>query len=141
MKKLNFIILTCYGLSPAAISAHGGGVDRNGCHNERSTGTRHCHGTTNSDSPHVRRSTTRPPVKPESLFSARQTVADEQLRIVQKMLIQLGFSVGEPDGLLDEKTVEAIKTVEEQNGIPITGAVTPELVDILIATLKGGALK
>ena len=41
MKKVILLILiTC--LATTAYS-HGGRTDKNGCHNEKKTGTRHCH--------------------------------------------------------------------------------------------------
>jgi hypothetical protein len=33
---------------PEASFAHGGGVDSSGCHNDRSTGMKHCHGAGSS---------------------------------------------------------------------------------------------
>ncbi|WP_425493318.1 YHYH domain-containing protein [Microvirga zambiensis] len=41
MKALLAVILTMV-LTGSAF-AHGGGLDRNGCHTDRKTGDRHCH--------------------------------------------------------------------------------------------------
>jgi hypothetical protein len=41
MKALLAVIMTAL-LATAAL-AHGGGLDKNGCHTNRKTGDRHCH--------------------------------------------------------------------------------------------------
>lgn len=41
MKK--FIILALIASFTTAVYSHGGRTDKNGCHNEKKTGTRHCH--------------------------------------------------------------------------------------------------
>ena len=42
--KAAFFALVLVVLSPIASAwAHGGGLDRNGCHNNRQTGGYHCH--------------------------------------------------------------------------------------------------
>lgn len=45
MRKLIIGALMVLGLTAAAASAyaHGGGLDRNGCHHDRKAGTYHCH--------------------------------------------------------------------------------------------------
>ena len=43
MRKLLFLALFLAGQS-FTVSAHGGGVDANGCHTNRKTGDFHCHG-------------------------------------------------------------------------------------------------
>lgn len=41
MKKVILLILiTCFATTAYS---HGGRTDKNGCHNEKKTGTRHCH--------------------------------------------------------------------------------------------------
>lgn len=46
--RLNFRITLCLALAlalavPAAVSAHSGGLNSEGCHNDRKTGDYHCH--------------------------------------------------------------------------------------------------
>ncbi len=53
------------------------------------------------------------------------------------MLIELNFPIGEPDGLLGAKTIEAIESVERKSGLPVTGMVSSALIDALISDLKG----
>jgi localization factor PodJL len=46
----------------------------------------------------------------------------------QALLNKLGFDVGAPDGQMDERTREVIKSFERQNGLEETGKVTIQLV-------------
>jgi Putative peptidoglycan binding domain len=49
----------------------------------------------------------------------------------QALLNKLGFDVGAPDGQMDERTREAIKSFERQNGLEETGKVTIQLLERL----------
>jgi peptidoglycan hydrolase-like protein with peptidoglycan-binding domain len=51
----------------------------------------------------------------------------------QKLLDQLGFNIGEPDGTLGTKTKNAIRLFQLQSGLEVTGEVTPELLDAMRA--------
>ena len=37
------LLLALFGLAPLLVQAHGGGLDKNGCHTNRKTGEYHCH--------------------------------------------------------------------------------------------------
>jgi Putative peptidoglycan binding domain/LysM domain len=52
---------------------------------------------------------------------------------LQKRLINLGFLAGEPNGQLDDETVEALKTFQARFGVPVTG----EPDDSTLEKLKG----
>jgi len=44
MRPFNYILLTLLFLNPSVSRAHGGGLNKEGCHNNRKTGDYHCHG-------------------------------------------------------------------------------------------------
>lgn len=44
MRGLAIIVGALLLTAPVALAAHGGRTDKNGCHTDRKTGTRHCHG-------------------------------------------------------------------------------------------------
>lgn len=44
MKFLTAVITLALLATPAVVVAHSGGTDKNGCHTNRKTGDRHCHG-------------------------------------------------------------------------------------------------
>lgn len=44
MKLLTAIVSVALLAVPVAVAAHSGGTDKNGCHTNRKTGDRHCHG-------------------------------------------------------------------------------------------------
>ena len=50
---------------------------------------------------------------------------------VQKMLVQLGYDPGTLDGTMTAQTHEAIKTFEARSGMPVTGELSPALLQKL----------
>jgi peptidoglycan hydrolase-like protein with peptidoglycan-binding domain len=62
--------------------------------------------------------------------------ASEDVRRVQKALIALGFDAGGADGILTERTREAIRAFEAYRGLPVTGTVTPDLARALGIVLQ-----
>jgi localization factor PodJL len=60
---------------------------------------------------------------------------------IQKMLMKLGYNVGEPDGRLGGRTANAIRLYQLQSGLKVTGEVSPELEAMLKSqtSLTGGA--
>lgn len=42
LKSITVVLLTIV-LGATSLQAHSGRTDKNGCHNETATGTRHCH--------------------------------------------------------------------------------------------------
>jgi hypothetical protein len=113
--------------------AHGGGLDSSGCHHDRKRGGYHCHGGNSAPAPepvYARPST------PSYLFSAPTLiVSDPSVEIVQKMLNRLGYDLGRADGVLGEKTKNAIRRFEATHGMDISGAISDDLIDSLIASL------
>ncbi len=57
----------------------------------------------------------------------------EFVAAVQRGLASLGFLHGEIDGIAGEATARAIRNFEVFNNYPVTGEVTPELIDMLQA--------
>jgi len=56
---------------------------------------------------------------------------DELIALVQKLLADQGYDPGPPDGLLGQKTVEAITEFQAKSGLPMTGKVDTTLVSAL----------
>ena len=57
----------------------------------------------------------------------------ELIAQVQRGLASLGFLSGEVDGVAGEATAKAIRNFEVYYNYNVTGRVTPELVDLLVA--------
>lgn len=111
--SLFFTSLLC-----ASAYAHGGGLNAQGCHNNRKTGGYHCH---------------RAPLKPAykrttpqqynssgaaSLSTSQNT---EIILTAQYMLSGLGYDVGTPDGVLGVKTQQAILFFQREQSLLLTG--------------------
>lgn len=54
-----------------------------------------------------------------------------QVQAVQTALSSLGYLRGEPDGVLGPQTAAAIRDYQRTEGLPVTGTVTPQLIERL----------
>jgi S1-C subfamily serine protease len=61
------------------------------------------------------------PVTPEA-------AAQEQIKRAQMLLGKLGYTPGPSDGVMGEKTIQAIKAFQRDIGIPVTGVVDESLI-------------
>ncbi|MDH3638818.1 MAG: peptidoglycan-binding protein [Gammaproteobacteria bacterium] len=50
---------------------------------------------------------------------------------MQSMLASLGYDVGTPDGLAGKKTVVAVKQFQEENGLDVSGELTPATMKMI----------
>jgi peptidoglycan hydrolase-like protein with peptidoglycan-binding domain len=66
-------------------------------------------------------------------FSA---TADELASIIQNDLIKLGYEPGNTDGEVDMKTVVAVSKFQSEHDLEVTGELTPQLADIIKASIK-----
>jgi len=72
MRKIMFAAAVCF-LLPSSVFAHGGGLDSNGCHNDRKRGGYHCHGARTAPAttrPQQSSETARKPAKAQSLMQS-----------------------------------------------------------------------
>jgi murein L,D-transpeptidase YcbB/YkuD len=116
--------------------AHGGGLDRNGCHTNRKTGDYHCHGA-----PASARSAAAAPRNSSPIIPAAQRVspsrvtvdspattpATDLVRAAQVLLRALGYA---PSilGANDSRTDAAIRAFQRTQGLEPTGVVSEYLV-------------
>jgi hypothetical protein len=134
---MRYVLLLFASLLPATIFAHGGGLDASGCHNDRKRGGYHCHrGSYEPPAPQPIRRKAEPDRRndePQTLFGSAGSIAyDADVETAQKLLTELGYSPGEPDGLMGEKTRSAVRAFEKDNGRTVTGLVTQDLISALI---------
>ncbi len=61
--------------------------------------------------------------------------ATEVIGAVQHMLTELGYDAGRIDGMLGDKTRQAIRKFQSDSGLPQTGVATEDLLEILTAKL------
>ncbi len=86
----------------------------------------------NSEAPGAAAQSAPQPPAPQIVPVPESAPADPVLE-AQKLLDQLGFNVGEPDGTLGTKTKNAIRLFQLQSGLEVTGEVTPQLLDAMRA--------
>jgi hypothetical protein len=69
----------------------------------------------------------------EAAAAAPETFVDRaRVKAVQEKLIALGYHlVGKPDGVAGPRTAGAIAAFQTENGLPVTGKITDELIDQL----------
>ena len=72
-------------------------------------------------------------------------LSSDQIRQVQMMLIQRGFDIDDADGVLDQRTIQAVITFQRQHGFQATGQIDNETVSALglsnLSEQHGGATK
>ena len=66
-------------------------------------------------------------------------VRNAQVHDTQIYLNKLGYHCGSPDGIMGRKTREAVKSYQKDNGIPINGQVTADLVKKLLQSVASKA--
>jgi localization factor PodJL len=62
-------------------------------------------------------------VAPDQASQAAGEIAE-----AQRLLTELGFNIGTPDGKMGSRTANAIRLFQLQSGLKVTGEVTPELL-------------
>ena len=132
------IICTIILLSiPSFAGAHGGGLNSEGCHNDRKRGTYHCH-----------RSSYTP--KSASSFSSSRSSSftnynkasnsakynNTKISSIQTLLKHNGYNVGAVDGKFGTKTRKAIESFQRDNRLIVTGLPTDQLILELSNALK-----
>jgi hypothetical protein len=115
---------------PTVTFAHGGGLDRNGCHTNRKTGDYHCHGGRTAPAPQV--STVKPQADPLAMTYVAQAVdpaANDRasVKTAQTLLRALGYTPTE-FGTIDQRTRAAIESFQALEGMEKDGTVTPMLL-------------
>lgn len=55
-----------------------------------------------------------------------------QVTIVQQLLIQRGFDVGQPDGVVGPKTMAVVGKLQQEAGVPVTGLPDQRLLEALL---------
>lgn len=119
---------------PTIVLAHGGRLDSRGCHNDRQSGGYHCHNSAAA------------PVAPRPFVATPQeaiaptpanveSLYDTRVETVQRLLNSLGYDAGEEFGILNTRTIAAIRTFEGAENIQPTGAVTNALILSLVKKL------
>lgn len=119
----------------APVFSHGGGLDASGCHHDRKRGGYHCHRGSSSPPSITRTPRLSAPVPSSpTRFGLVGTPEPEnaQVKVIQRLLLKLGYDPGEPDGHMGAKTRFAIVKFEERAGLAITGEPTDALLEALL---------
>lgn len=103
------LIALCVAGWSADVAAHGGGLDRYGCHNDRRNGGYHCHGGSSPGSSEGARR-----AAPRALHAPSPPSTDRDLvRSAQVLLNHLGCEAGDIDGGVGPSTRAAIARFNE----------------------------
>ena len=105
--------------------AHGGGLNAQGCHNNRKTGGYHCHRAPSK--PAYERAT----LQLYNAFDPDSLAASQNKDIIltaQYMLSGLGYYIGPPDGIFGVKTQQAILLFQREQSLLPTGRVDQSLL-------------
>lgn len=75
-----------------------------------------------------------------AITATTKPVSSDPVMRAQALLLHLGFNVGEPDGKMGDRTVNAIRLFQLQSGMMVTGQATPDLISALQAKASEAAL-
>jgi peptidoglycan hydrolase-like protein with peptidoglycan-binding domain len=82
-----------------------------------------------------------PPAAPVELpegVTLRPGAEGDDVRAVQQALAQLGYDVGEVDGIYGTGTEAAVTAFQEASGLTADGVAGPETIDALRSALEAG---
>jgi hypothetical protein len=123
--------------------AHGGGLNAQGCHNNRKTGDYHCHESRGglSREPTVRlprmrvlsAPVSRGPVDVVDRSIASVDCPGDLVQAIQRALIDRGYDLAETDNRMGPKTQSAIMSFQQASGLAVDGLPTVALLDQLRA--------
>jgi Putative peptidoglycan binding domain len=137
------IAIFVMGSFAAPALSHGGGLDRNGCHNNRRTGDYHCHrdGPGIPVTPRFFRAPTPPVFRAPPVVAPRlvSPVSSDLVARIQAGLIRLGYDLETPDNSLGPKTQFAIMKFQEAEAIRIDGTASADLLKLIEAKIALGA--
>ena len=109
-KLISFVfILSLFWIDVA--SADSGKLDDDGCHFHKQWGSYHCH-----DEEDLRTTEQK-----NAASTTGNVVQNKLVRLTQKNLNILGYNVGTADGVMGNKTKEAIIQFQRENSMYITG--------------------
>lgn len=77
----------------------------------------------------------KPAPKPDPAKVPDAKPSTEVIGAVQHMLTELGYDAGRIDGMLGDKTRQAIRKFQSESGLPQTGLASEELLELLTAKL------
>lgn len=128
--RIRFILTSLFVLLTTTTQtwAHGGGVDKQGCHTNGRTGERHCHtANSNKTQPASNKKILEIPASNNSFVGGKNklTIA------IQKELVRLGYFPGNTVGHLDSRTIMAIKFFQEDIKLEPNGNINQELLRLL----------
>ena len=124
MRALSFLIWVVF-LTPSAALAHGGGLNADGCHNNRKTGGYHCHRSTRKAPPP--RSSFRSSLNSSSGLQ-NYGQPQELVEAAQHLLNGLGYDSGIPDGKSGDKTRRAVIQFQQDQSLLPTGLIDQSLL-------------
>ena len=132
--------------------AHGGGLDSNGCHNDRKRGGYHCHrsgytpkyrgnvgpvpflgNTVPSINRRRPKDNGRPARKPVDTLLVHKT---QLVFIAQSLLTELGYNPGKINGVASRETTSAVRKFQSKSLLPVTGSVDAALLVQLARALR-----
>jgi hypothetical protein len=141
---VGLLVLLC---SSAPAFAHGGGLNSDGCHNDRKRGTYHCHRSSYTPSsadvtggalvPSATGRTTTADTASDGFASSltartpatsAERASSQSVRSAQILLQALGYNPGTPDGVAGPATRAAIILFQADRALPVTGAVDDALL-------------
>ncbi|MER2492364.1 YHYH domain-containing protein [Catenovulum sediminis] len=120
------------------VLSHSGRTNSSGCHNQRSTGGYHCHGTPSRSNSIPSYTGANYPDKAISKLDNNTKTKDTPdssldplVLKIQLLLNIMKYNAGTEDGLMGETTARAIRQYQSEVGLEINGKPSATLLDAL----------
>ena len=117
-------------LAASSLLGHGGGLNKDGCHNDRSNGTYHCHGGGSSSRSSPSSSAPKPLAlsQPQRLSSTQMQASSSAatVEVAQNLLVALGYDISTVDGTNGPQTQQALRHFQADRRIFQSGTVNDQ---------------
>lgn len=110
-----------------ASMAHSGGLNEDGCHNNRKLEVYHCHQGNKSGSSSAS-GQSNSAAKKKRTKTVPKEGSSPQVKQVERLLKKLGYAPGRVDGVEDASLTKAIKKFQKDHKLKVTGKVSNRLI-------------
>lgn len=124
-------------LCPTNVFSHGGGLNADGCHNNRIIGGYHCHRSPRQGTAAAKQQLSDP--LRANLYDctpSNQTISSRTtIKTVQTLLKALGYYAGAIDGLAGSGTKAALQKYQKEHRLLVTGTINDSILLRLSTTV------
>ena len=121
-------VIALFSVSASSLAiAHSGGLNEDGCHNNRKLEVYHCHQGSKSGSSSAS-GQSNSAAKKKRTKTVPKEGSSPQVKQVERLLKKFGYAPGRIDGVEDASLTKAIKKFQKEHKLKVTGKVSNRLI-------------